>query len=100
MTGLAGTGVAGTAGVMIVTGGGRGIGAATARLAAGRGYAVCVNYLRDQAAAETVVREIRSTDGRAIAVAGDVSSEKDVLNLFQESDRSLGQLTALVKQAR
>jgi NAD(P)-dependent dehydrogenase (short-subunit alcohol dehydrogenase family) len=87
------------AGVMIITGGGRGIGAATARLAAKKGYAVCVNYLRDRAAAESVVHDIRSADGRAIAVAGDVASEKDVLNLFQESDRSLGQLTALVNNA-
>ena len=85
--------------VMIVTGGGRGIGAATARLAARKGYAVCVNYLRDRTAAESVVHEIRSAEGRAIAVAGDVSSEKDVLNLFQESDRSLGPLTALVNNA-
>jgi NAD(P)-dependent dehydrogenase (short-subunit alcohol dehydrogenase family) len=87
------------AGVMIVTGGGRGIGAATARLAAKKGYAVCVNYLLDRTAAESVVHEIRSAEGRAIAVAGDVASEKDVLNLFQESDRSLGQLTALVNNA-
>ena len=99
MTGIAGTAIAGTPGVMIVTGGGRGIGAATARLAAKKGYAVCVNYLRDRTAAESVVHEIRSAEGRAIAVAGDVSSEKDVLNLFQESDRSLGQLTALVNNA-
>jgi NAD(P)-dependent dehydrogenase (short-subunit alcohol dehydrogenase family) len=87
------------AGVMIITGGGRGIGAATARLAAKKGYAVCVNYLRDRTAAESVVHDIRSAEGRAIAVAGDVASEKDVLNLFQESDRSLGQLTALVNNA-
>jgi len=86
-------------GVIVITGGGRGIGAATARLAAKKGYAVCVNYLRDRTAAESVVHEIRSAEGRAIAVAGDVSSEKDVLNLFQESDRSLGPLTALVNNA-
>jgi NAD(P)-dependent dehydrogenase (short-subunit alcohol dehydrogenase family) len=86
-------------GAMIITGGGRGIGAATARLAAKRGYAVCVNYLNDRDAAESVVHEIRSADGRAIAVAGDVSSEKDVLNLFRESDRSLGPLAALVNNA-
>lgn len=89
----------GARGVIIITGGGRGIGAATARLAAKKGYAVCVNYLRDRTAAESVVHEIRSAEGRAIAVAGDVSSEKDVLNLFQESDRSLGPLTALVNNA-
>jgi len=89
----------GARGVVIITGGGRGIGAATARLAAKKGYAVCVNYLRDRTAAESVVHEIRTAEGRAIAVAGDVSTEKDVLNLFQESDRSLGPLTALVNNA-
>ena len=89
----------GARGVIIITGGSRGIGAATARLAAKKGYAVCVNYLSDRTAAESVVHEIRSAEGRAIAVAGDVSSEKDVLNLFQESDRSLGPLTALVNNA-
>ncbi len=87
------------AGVMIVTGGGRGIGAATARLAARRGYAVCVNYLSDRAAAESVVQEIRDAEGRAIAVRGDVAAEADVLNLFRESERSLGPLTALVNNA-
>ena len=97
MTAAAGTG--GAPRVMIVTGGGRGIGAATARLAAKKGYAVCVNYLRDRDAAESVVHEIRSAEGRAIAVAGDVSLEADVLKLFQESDRSLGRLTALVNNA-
>jgi NAD(P)-dependent dehydrogenase (short-subunit alcohol dehydrogenase family) len=87
------------AGVMIVTGGGRGIGAATARLAAARGYAVCVNYLRDRGTAEAVVQDIRNDGGRAIAVPGDVSVEKDVVHLFQECDRSLGTLGALVNNA-
>jgi NAD(P)-dependent dehydrogenase (short-subunit alcohol dehydrogenase family) len=99
MTGIARTGNGVTPGVLIVTGGGRGIGAATARLAAKNGYAVCVNYLRNRSAAESVVHEIRNAEGRAIAVAGDVASEKDVVNLFQESDRSLGRLTALVNNA-
>jgi len=84
---------------MIVTGGGRGIGAATARLAARRGYAVCVNYLRDQVSAEGVVQDIRADGGSAVAVAGDVASEKDVLHLFDACDRSLGPLTALVNNA-
>jgi len=87
------------AGVLLVTGGGRGIGAATARLAAKRGYAVCVNYLRDGAAAETVVQDIRADGGSAIAVAADVSVEKDVVRLFGECDRSLGPLRALVNNA-
>ena len=86
-------------GVLIVTGGGRGIGAATARLAAERGYAVCINYLRDEAAAQAVVQDIRGEGGRAIAVRGDVAVEADVLRLFQEADRSLGHLTALVNNA-
>jgi NAD(P)-dependent dehydrogenase (short-subunit alcohol dehydrogenase family) len=88
-----------TARVLIVTGGGRGIGAATARLAARRGYAVCINYLRDKDSAERVVQDIRGDGGSAIAVAGDVSVEKDVLHLFEECDRSLGPLTALVNNA-
>jgi NAD(P)-dependent dehydrogenase (short-subunit alcohol dehydrogenase family) len=86
-------------GVVLITGGGRGIGAATARLAAGRGYAVCVNYLRDREAAESVVRAITAGGGRALAVAGDVAVEKDVERLFQECDRALGKLTALVNNA-
>ena len=88
--------VAGTGGVMIVTGGGRGIGAATARLAAQRGYAVCVNYLRNGPAAEKLVTEI---GGGAIAVAGDVSSETDVMRLFETVDAKLGRLSALVNNA-
>jgi NAD(P)-dependent dehydrogenase (short-subunit alcohol dehydrogenase family) len=88
-----------TPGVLIITGSGRGIGAATARLAAKRGYAVCVNYLRDRAAAEMVVQDIRGDGGSAVAVAGDVSVEKDVLHLFEECDRSLGPLRALVNNA-
>jgi len=87
------------AGVMIVTGSGRGIGAATARLAAKRGYSVCVNFLRERGSADRVVQDIRDDGGTAIAVAGDISLEKDVLNLFRECDRSLGQLTALVNNA-
>jgi NAD(P)-dependent dehydrogenase (short-subunit alcohol dehydrogenase family) len=87
------------AGVIIITGGGRGIGAATARLAAKRGYAVCVNYLRDRSAAERVVQDIRDEGGTAIAVPGDVAVEKDVVHLFEACDRSLGALTALVNNA-
>lgn len=86
-------------GVMIVTGGGRGIGAATARLAAGRGYAVCISYLRDKTAADAVVGDILRGGGRAVAVAGDVAVEADVLRLFETSDRELGPLTALVNNA-
>lgn len=86
-------------GVLMVTGGGRGIGAATARLAARRGYAVCINYLRNRAAAEGVAQEIRDGGGQAIALAGDVAVEKDVVDLFQGCDRALGPLTAVVNNA-
>lgn len=85
--------------VMLVTGGSRGIGAATARLAAARGYAVCVNYLKNQAAADAVVDEITRSGGRAIAVAADVSLEEDVVKLFKTVDEQLGTLTALVNNA-
>ncbi|MGQ0512411.1 MAG: SDR family oxidoreductase [Betaproteobacteria bacterium] len=86
-------------GVMVITGGGRGIGAATARLAAERGYAVCISYLRDKASADAVVGDIRRGGGKAVAVAGDVAVEADVLRLFETSDRELGLLTALVNNA-
>jgi NAD(P)-dependent dehydrogenase (short-subunit alcohol dehydrogenase family) len=85
--------------VVIVTGASRGIGAATARLAAQRGYAVCVNYRSNRAAAEAIVRGIESSGGRAIAVAADVASEADVLRLFDTVDRQLGTLTGLVNNA-
>ena len=86
-------------GVVMITGGGRGIGAATARLAARRGYAVCVNYLRNRAAAEAVAQDIRGGGGQAVAVRGDVAVEEDVARLFEECDRALGPLTALVNNA-
>jgi NAD(P)-dependent dehydrogenase (short-subunit alcohol dehydrogenase family) len=85
--------------VMIITGGGRGIGAQTARLAAKEGYAVCINYLRDRASAETLKAEIEKGKGKAIAVRGDVSIEPDVLNIFQQTDRALGRVTVLVNNA-
>jgi NAD(P)-dependent dehydrogenase (short-subunit alcohol dehydrogenase family) len=85
--------------VAIITGGGRGIGAATARLAASRGYAVCVNYVSDRVAAGRVVADIERAGGKAIAVAADVSSEPDVVRLFETVDRQLGRLDALVNNA-
>lgn len=84
---------------VVITGGGRGIGAATALLAARRGYAVCVNYRKNQHAAEQVVRSIEASGGRAIAVAADVSVEADVARLFQTVDKELGPLSALVNNA-
>ena len=86
-------------GVLLVTGAGRGIGAATARLAAARGYAVCVNYLRNEDAAAAVVSGITRSGGRAVAVQGDVAVEADVVRLFETCDRELGPLTALVNNA-
>ncbi|HXF77441.1 MAG TPA: SDR family oxidoreductase [Usitatibacter sp.] len=86
-------------GVMVVTGGARGIGAATCRLAAAAGYAVCVNYLRNRAAADEVVAGITAGGGRAIAVAGDVAKEADVKRLFDAAQRELGTITALVNNA-
>jgi NAD(P)-dependent dehydrogenase (short-subunit alcohol dehydrogenase family) len=85
--------------VLIITGGGRGIGAATARMAAARGYAVCVNYARNGAAADGVVADIGKAGGRAIAVQADVSLESDVARLFQTVDKELGTVTALVNNA-
>jgi NAD(P)-dependent dehydrogenase (short-subunit alcohol dehydrogenase family) len=85
--------------VMIVTGGGRGIGAATAKLAAQRGYAVCVNYLQNREAADAVVAEIAACGGRAIAVAADIAKETEVLRLFDSAHAQLGPLTALVNNA-
>jgi NAD(P)-dependent dehydrogenase (short-subunit alcohol dehydrogenase family) len=85
--------------VLLVTGGGRGIGAATARLAAERGYAVCVNYRRNAAAAEAVAAEIRSRGGTAISVRADVSIEAEVVRLFAAVDAGLGPLAALVNNA-
>ncbi len=86
-------------GILLVTGGSRGIGAATARLAASRGYAVCVNYRTRREAADGVVAGITALGGRAISVAADIAIEADVVRLFETCDRELGALTALVNNA-
>ena len=85
--------------IVLVTGASRGIGAETARLAAARGYTVCVNYRRDHDAAHAVVRDVERAGARAIAVQADVSSEPDVERLFATIDRDLGALNALVNNA-
>lgn len=86
-------------GVIIVTGASRGIGAATAKLAAARGYAVCVNYLKNHGAGRQIADDINASGGRAIAIAADVSLEEDVVRMFQAVDEHLGKLTALVNNA-
>src|SRR5687767_9478990 len=85
--------------VIVITGASRGIGAATARLAAQQGYSVCVNYRRNREAADGVVRTIETNGGRAIAVGADVAVEADVTRLFDTSDRMLGPLVGLVNNA-
>lgn len=84
--------------VMIVTGGSRGIGAATARLAAAAGYAVLVNYAANAEAAAAVADEIRAAGGQAGTVRGDVGSEPDILGIFEAADR-MGRLAVLVNNA-
>jgi NAD(P)-dependent dehydrogenase (short-subunit alcohol dehydrogenase family) len=85
--------------VLLITGGGRGIGAATARLAAAAGYDVAVNFLRDESTANKLAGELSNKHGKAIALQGDVANESDVVRMFEELDRRLGRLTALVNNA-
>jgi NAD(P)-dependent dehydrogenase (short-subunit alcohol dehydrogenase family) len=82
--------------VLLVTGASRGIGAATAKLAASRGYDVAVNYLRDAKAADAVVTAIKNSGRRAIAIQGDMAKEADVARAFAAIDQELGPLTHLV----
>jgi NAD(P)-dependent dehydrogenase (short-subunit alcohol dehydrogenase family) len=86
-------------GVVVVTGGSRGIGAAVARLAAQRGFDVAINYRTRQAAAEAVAADAARTQARAITVQGDVAKEGDVVRLFATVDAELGRPTALVNNA-
>jgi NAD(P)-dependent dehydrogenase (short-subunit alcohol dehydrogenase family) len=85
--------------VLLVTGGGRGIGAATALLAAQQGWAVAVNYTANSLAADEVVRAIRAEGGTAISVQADVADEDQVLGMFARVDAKLGRLTGLVNNA-
>ena len=87
------------AGVVLITGASRGIGAATALLAASRGYAVCVNYRHSKDAADQVVASIEASGGRAIAMQADIAIEADVVRLFEACDARFGRLDALVNNA-
>ena len=82
--------------VLLITGASRGIGAATARLAAERGYAVCVNYRRNREAADAVVKDVHAAGARGVAVSADVGVEADVVRLFEACDNALGSPSALV----
>ncbi len=85
--------------VLLVTGGGRGIGAATCRLAAEAGYRVAVNFAANEAVAAALVQTIESAGGEAFAIRGDVGNEADVLKMFEAVDRRFGPLNALVNNA-
>jgi len=85
--------------IILITGGSRGIGAAIAHLAAEEGYAVCISYLHNRAAADAVVAAITQKNGIAMAVQADVAVEEDVIRLFKHVDASFGPVTALVNNA-
>ncbi|WP_282363573.1 SDR family oxidoreductase [Pseudomonas sp. PS01297] len=85
--------------VIVITGGSRGIGAATAVLAAKQGYRICINYQSDDTAAHQVLDEVRALGAQAIAVRADVSDEDEVISLFSRVDLELGPVTALVNNA-
>jgi NAD(P)-dependent dehydrogenase (short-subunit alcohol dehydrogenase family) len=84
---------------LLITGGSRGIGAETARLAGSRGYHVCVNYLRDEAAAEQVAAAIRRAGGQAAILQGDVGKDTDIEHMFGWIDSNLPPLRGLVNNA-
>jgi NAD(P)-dependent dehydrogenase (short-subunit alcohol dehydrogenase family) len=85
--------------VLLITGASRGIGSATAQLAAARGFRVGVNYHRNQPAAEKVVAAIRHNGGTAIPLQADVSNQQEVVRLFDQTTSQLGPITALVNNA-
>jgi len=85
--------------VLLVTGGSRGIGAATALLAAKNGWSVAVNYTANSLAADEVVRQIRASGGQAMSVQADVADEAQVLRMFEHIDAKFGRLSGLVNNA-
>ena len=85
--------------IALITGSSRGIGAASARLFARHGYAICINYLRNEEAAESVAMDVRAAGVACITVQADVSLEADTLRLFETVDKKLGALTTLVNNA-
>lgn len=85
--------------IVLITGGSRGIGAATARLAAQQGYAVAINYSSNSKAALALVESIQAAGGKALAVQADVADEAQVLTMFKTIDNTFGPLTALVNNA-
>lgn len=88
-----------TRGNLLITGGSRGIGAATVRLAARQGFAVCFSYLSQQQRAERLVSEVEAAGGRAVALQADAADGKQVLGLFDRCEAALGPVTALVNNA-
>lgn len=86
-------------GTVLITGAGRGIGAATARLAAKRGYDVAVNYVANEKAAAEVVRDVEAAGRRALAIKGDVAREAEIVAMFEAVDEKLGPIAALVNNA-
>jgi NAD(P)-dependent dehydrogenase (short-subunit alcohol dehydrogenase family) len=84
---------------ILITGGTRGIGRATALLCAGKGWSVALNYLRDASAADAAAEEVRAAGGRAVALQGDVAVETDVVSMFNEAESKLGRLDGVVINA-
>lgn len=85
--------------ILLITGASRGIGAAIARLAATRGYDVAINYAGNEAAAQSVVDDIKKAGRRGIAVKGNMGDPNDIKNLFEQVDKQLGRVTDLVNNA-
>ncbi len=88
-----------SSGTLIVTGAGRGIGAAVAKLAGARGFCVAVNYARNGQAAADVARHIIASGGRATVIKADISRETEIVRLFESAERELGAITGLVNNA-